>query len=213
MQGTRGSPNQYRNSHCKDKTVSRSSYLYRGWKDCLYIEIRYRGVDPSHKSHNALDKHPTIHHFVTEMCTHVHISVTKRCIVYDTSVFVQHVYWLCRVSERLSYMKKGFNYLQSAIAMLRNGRKCKYILLCFLQWIQHKGWQDIVNTEPFKHKIVIVCANMLPWLLRSLMQHDGRSDEARGVTDIGWLVFIESGNGLEPDWNRAFDWTNTGWII
>ena len=31
--------------------------------------------DQSHKSHNALDKYPTMHHFVTEMCTHVHISV------------------------------------------------------------------------------------------------------------------------------------------
>ena len=34
-------------------------------------------IDPSHKSHNASDKYPTMHHFVTEMCTHVHISVTK----------------------------------------------------------------------------------------------------------------------------------------
>ena len=26
-------------------------------------------------------KYPTMHHVVTEMCTHVHISVTKKCIV------------------------------------------------------------------------------------------------------------------------------------
>ena len=38
-------------------------------------------TDPSHKSHNASDKYPTMHHFVTEMCTHVHISVTKWCNV------------------------------------------------------------------------------------------------------------------------------------
>ena len=38
-------------------------------------------IDPSHKSHNALDKYPIMHHFVTEMCTHVHISVPKWCIV------------------------------------------------------------------------------------------------------------------------------------
>ena len=36
---------------------------------------------PFHKSHNASDKYPTMHHFVTEMCTCVHISVTKWCIV------------------------------------------------------------------------------------------------------------------------------------
>ena len=42
-----------------------------------------------HKSHNALIKYPTIHHFVTEMCTCVHISVTKWCIVgYLSSVLL-----------------------------------------------------------------------------------------------------------------------------
>ena len=38
-------------------------------------------IDLSKKSHNALDKYPMMHYFVTEMCTHVHISVTKWCIV------------------------------------------------------------------------------------------------------------------------------------
>ena len=34
-----------------------------------------------HKSHNTPVLHPTMHHFITEMCTLVHISVTKWCIV------------------------------------------------------------------------------------------------------------------------------------
>ena len=34
-------------------------------------------IDPSNKSYNALDKYATMYHFVTEMCTYVHISVTK----------------------------------------------------------------------------------------------------------------------------------------
>ena len=39
-------------------------------------------IDLLHISHNASQVScPTIHHFVTEMCTSVHISVTKRCIV------------------------------------------------------------------------------------------------------------------------------------
>ena len=38
-------------------------------------------IELPHKSHNASDKYPTMHHFVTEMCTYVHISVTKWCIV------------------------------------------------------------------------------------------------------------------------------------
>ena len=38
-------------------------------------------MDPSYKPHIALDTYSTMQHFVTEMCTYVHISVTKRCIV------------------------------------------------------------------------------------------------------------------------------------
>ena len=41
---------------------------------------------PFHKSHNASDKYPTMHHVVTEMCTHVHISVTTCCIMGYTTV-------------------------------------------------------------------------------------------------------------------------------
>ena len=33
------------------------------------------------QSHDASDKYPAMHNFVTEMCTRVHISVTKWCIV------------------------------------------------------------------------------------------------------------------------------------
>ena len=35
-------------------------------------------VDPYHKSHNASDKYPTVHHFVREMCTFL---LQKWCIV------------------------------------------------------------------------------------------------------------------------------------
>ena len=31
-------------------------------------------IDPSHKTHNALDKYLTMHHFITEMCIYMHIS-------------------------------------------------------------------------------------------------------------------------------------------
>ena len=42
-------------------------------------------INPSHKYPKATGKYPTMHHFVTEMCTCVHISVTKWCIVgYET---------------------------------------------------------------------------------------------------------------------------------
>ena len=38
-------------------------------------------IRSSHKSHDASIKYPTMHRFVTEMRTHVRISVTKWCIV------------------------------------------------------------------------------------------------------------------------------------
>ena len=60
------------------------------WHHCESVKFDLNlfgiGIDPSHKSHNALDRYPTVQHFVTEMCTHVHISVTKCCIVGHGSV-------------------------------------------------------------------------------------------------------------------------------
>ena len=39
--------------------------------------INNHDIVSSHKSHNASEEYPIMHHFVTEICTHVHISVTK----------------------------------------------------------------------------------------------------------------------------------------
>ena len=60
-----------------------------------FIALRGHAIDPSRVSHNALGKYPTMHNFATEMCTHVHISFTKWCILgYGTSAL-----WnLCNVS-------------------------------------------------------------------------------------------------------------------
>ena len=38
-------------------------------------------IDLLHESHNTLVPYPTMHHFVTEMCTYVYTSVTKCCIM------------------------------------------------------------------------------------------------------------------------------------
>ena len=61
-------------------------------------------MDPSHKSHKALDKYPTVHHFVTKMCTHVHIYVTKWCTggygtVYATGLLYGKQYLTICVSQ------------------------------------------------------------------------------------------------------------------
>ena len=42
---------------------------------------RYNWIDLIHKSHNAIVSYPRMQHFVTEICTCVHISVTKWCIL------------------------------------------------------------------------------------------------------------------------------------
>ena len=64
---------------------------------CRNAYVQYMEIDPSHKSQNASVPYPTMQHFGTEMCTHVHISVTKWCIAGHLSGelwdFVGWVYW------------------------------------------------------------------------------------------------------------------------
>ena len=63
-----------------------------------WCEAGHHLSDPSHKSHDAPDKYPTMHHFVTEMCTGVHISVTKWCIMgYGTGALWD--LWIWAVSH------------------------------------------------------------------------------------------------------------------
>ena len=49
--------------------------------DCHNSTERTVWIGLSHKSHNAPVTYPTMHNLVTEICTCVHISVTKWCIV------------------------------------------------------------------------------------------------------------------------------------
>ena len=80
----------------KDAATGTSRFHY-GFYSIMVTLIIYRinpsmaaatePINPYHKSLSASDKYPTMHHFVTEMCTYVHISVTKWCIVeYGTGI-------------------------------------------------------------------------------------------------------------------------------
>ena len=51
----------------------------------FFIVVWNRLIDLLHKSHNAPVSHPRIQHSVTEMCARVHISVTKYCIMGNSS--------------------------------------------------------------------------------------------------------------------------------
>ena len=57
-------------------------------------------IDLIHKSHNAQVRHPTMHHFVTEMCTCMHFSVAKCCIVRHLSNALWDIYLMhCGICE------------------------------------------------------------------------------------------------------------------
>ena len=68
-----------------------SCYIGSHHNDIRLYLVRVEINRPIHKSHNALDKYPTMHYLVTEMCTHVHISVTKWCIVGYATVALWHL--------------------------------------------------------------------------------------------------------------------------
>ena len=76
--------------HSRKSYLSLNIYMSMNSHGCISSQIAMAIIwlhpfsmltDPSHKSQNASDKYPIMNHFVTEMCTHVHISVTKWCIV------------------------------------------------------------------------------------------------------------------------------------
>ena len=116
-------------------------------------------IDPSHKSHNASDKYLTIHHFVTETCTCMHISVTTWCIVgYGTGALwdlcnesIQHGLWagycpwdqLCNWGhgQPVSYYVTPFNnmvifHLTIERIILEFKEHSQNWLLLFMYWIK-----------------------------------------------------------------------------
>ena len=58
-------------------------YIWLMWRCCKVVFTSTGSLDSYHRSHNKPDKYSTMHPFVTEMVTRVHISVTKRCISSD----------------------------------------------------------------------------------------------------------------------------------
>ena len=70
-------------------------------------------VEPSHKSHNAFNKYPTMHHFVTEICTYVHISATK-IPLWD----IRLVHCGIRATAKLQYIPRNMHTV--------------FVLLCFV---------------------------------------------------------------------------------
>ena len=92
---------------------------YRLIYDMLPISIYVTHIhllDRSHKSRYAPDKCPTMHQFVTEMCTHVHISVTNWCIVgYGSSLM-----WYLWNWSKQSTTKPYVHFIAYIICMTRD---------------------------------------------------------------------------------------------
>ena len=54
------------------------------WWACVFavnLTMPAISINQSHKPYNAPAPYPTMYHYVTEMCTYVHIFVTNWCIV------------------------------------------------------------------------------------------------------------------------------------
>ena len=67
---------------CCGKEVFWSTPIYL---DYLHWNCGNHSIDLLRKPHNAPVTYLTVHHFVTEMCTCVHISASKSCIVVNLS--------------------------------------------------------------------------------------------------------------------------------
>ena len=91
-------------------------------------------------SHNVSDKHPTMHHFVTEMCTHVHISHKKRD--WFTVWFVREVYRLRCLKINMPIKKENplFDILLSPIS--RSVTKLKFEIV-----MSHSGRCRLTNSH------------------------------------------------------------------
>ena len=84
---------------------------------------------PSHKSYNASDKYPTVHRFVTEMCTcahfcykMVHCGISYWCLVG----VVQQVHWYWRMRECIIFTGKICQlYTEEPFSQLRRVHSLK----------------------------------------------------------------------------------------
>ena len=109
------------------------------------------------KSNNELDRHPTMHHHVTEMCTCVHISVTKWCIVeYGTGAMwdlCNRYYWL--VDQRVNVWHHGKHHKPR----WTQGAQLDYIFSAELGACRTDSWAPtcLLNMNQFFGTYICIC--------------------------------------------------------
>ena len=110
-------------------------------------DIATHGIDPSYKTHNASDKYPTRYHFVTEVCTRVHISVTKWCIVrYGTGAMWD--LWAGSIGASAGMM---LTYLSRYISVSASGAWFNIKMSSYQYRKSHCGDKTVVRSS-YLHK-------------------------------------------------------------
>ena len=166
-------------------------YLLQG-RCCHPVTMDH--IDPSHKSHNASNKYPTMHHFLTEMCTHAHFCYKMvHCWIWDRSIvgFMRLVYWriiascfdfITSNSSRLSSTRQHHGSW-STLVQARSWCCQAIIILKITATSSREQWVKI-NYKLFNYNLILCRAYQLrrwntgpTWILKELT-HWGRDKMA-----------------------------------
>ena len=123
--------------------------FHHKWLAMLNIAIFFSVIDPSHKSQNASVPYPTMHHFVTEMCTCVHISVTKWCIVGYLFDALWDLWDGCIVMNS-SFVKSGGCFNINMLYYQYRDSSYKDTMVSQLSYLYNGNlysWKDTLNIE------------------------------------------------------------------
>ena len=105
------------------------------------------------KTHNAPVSYPTVHHFVTEMWTCVHISVTKWCIVGYLSSALWDLWDGCiaAVAAGMAYYNKTWHKAGRLISIDLRERRGKPTL-CTIVFLDHPVNDNLQPHSIISHK-------------------------------------------------------------
>ena len=104
-------------------------------------------IDPSHKSHNTLEKHHTMHHFVTEMCTNGHMFFLQNDALCDTrlvhcGIYATGLFYLCKNTSPQSR------------------KKYRTAIIVFCVQCEHFAGKCLCHDRSKRQIIIITCQNL-----------------------------------------------------
>ena len=108
-----------------------------------------------YKSRNAPDPYPTMYHFVTEMCTYVHISDAKWCIMG----YLSDALWDF-LDGSINFMDT-FILLNPRVYLMKYKHSFCFALFCF-DYIISYNWTDVFHFT-FVMFIINVLTKVEPW--------------------------------------------------